>query len=409
MEAKQACTPVATPRLVGFADDFYRLILRQGYSKWTARFCTRLTKSLCEAIAERGISLQDLDDDTANTLIAEIAARLCKTDQTTGRSWLERFRNYLIEHGDAATRFIPPADMSPRACLGREYQSYLKDQRGLADSTIVDALRFCDRFFTFRFGDALGELDDIKPEDITSFILMLRDNGVRSHRSVSSKLRNLFKFLFWSGRTSRDLGKAVLSQKIKKPTNIPRYLPPQKINRLLKAARQRKKTGRRDYAMLLLMARLGLRAPEVVAMKLEDINWRAGETLVRGKGQLHEPMPLTAEVGEALVDYIRHERRGSERTLFVLSIPPFHGFANRQILHRTLKAAYHNSGVSPPRSNVGSNVFRHSLATDMLRKGASLAEIGDMLRHRAPMTTTIYARHNVEALQSITRPWPKQQ
>ena len=405
MNSRQLCTPFATPLPMQLVDDFSRSVAGQGYSQWSIRFSTRSVKLLCSAIAERGISLQEFDDDMADALIAKVSSRLCKKDQRHARSWLERFRDYMIEHGDAAPRFIPPEDMSPRACLRREYESYLKHQRGLADTTVCGSLIFYDRFLSFRFGDGLGDLDDVGPDDIMSFIVMLRESGIGCYKSVSWRLRNLFKFLFWSGRTSRDLGKGVLSQR-RKPTNVPRYLAPQEIDRLVQAARQRKLTGRRDHAMLLLMARLGLRLQEVVTMKLDDFDWHAGEFLVRGKGGLQDQMPLTDEVGEAIVDYIRHERRGPERTLFVTSRPPFRRFTNGQIVSRILKAAYRNSGVSPTPANVGFNVFRHSLATDMLRKGGSLAEVGNMLRHRGPMTTTIYAKYDVEALRSLTRPWP---
>ena len=166
--------------------------------------------------------------------------------------------------------------------------------------------------------------------------------------------------------------------------------------------------GRRNYAMLLLLARLGLRAPEVVAIQLDDIDWQAGEILIRGKGKLHDRMPLVADVGEAIVDYIKNGRVGTSRTLFVSSFGPHRPFKDAQILNYILHEAYEKTGLEPPQKYVGSHVLRHSLATDMLRKGASLDEIGDVLRHRSKMTTTIYAKHDINALRSIARPWPEQ-
>jgi integrase/recombinase XerD len=164
--------------------------------------------------------------------------------------------------------------------------------------------------------------------------------------------------------------------------------------------------GRRNYAMLLLMARLGLRAPEVIAIQLEDIDWRAGEILIRGKGKLHDRMPLTADVGEAVVDYIRNGRAGSSRTLFLSAKTPHSPFKNAAILNTVLCDAFERTGLKPPQKYVGSHLLRHSLATDMLRKGASLDEIGDVLRHRSRVTTTIYAKYDINALRSIARPWP---
>jgi len=160
--------------------------------------------------------------------------------------------------------------------------------------------------------------------------------------------------------------------------------------------------------MLLLMARLGLRSPEVIAIRVEDIDWRAGEIMIRGKGKLHDRMPLPADVGEAIVDYIRNGWAGGSRTLFVAARPPYRPFKDAQILNLVLRQAFEKTGVKPPQKYVGSHLLRHSLATDMLRKGVSLDEIGDVLRHRSRMTTTICAKHDLDALRSIARVWPAQ-
>lgn len=166
-----------------------------------------------------------------------------------------------------------------------------------------------------------------------------------------------------------------------KPTGIPRYLEPEQVNRLIEVVRDHKKTGRRNYAMLMLIARLGLRAPEVTAIQLDDLDWRAGEILIRGKGQLQDRMPMSAEIGEAIVDHIQNERQGPERALFVSVKPPFKRFKDAQILRWILRDAYVATGISPPQAYIGTHILRHSRATDMLRKGASLAEIGDVLHH----------------------------
>ena len=276
-ENERKCAHSATGCLACHADDFSRWIASQGYKNCTVRVYECSAHSLSKAITERGISFRGFDDDAASALISEVAGRASSHEKHV-RFCLERFRDYLIENADARARHIPTADMSPRACLRREYESYLKHQRGLADSTIYHCLSFYDRFFRFRFGSGLGDPKDIEPDDITAFMVMLRDRGVRGSKSVPSHLRNLFKFLFSSGRTERDLSKAVLSARQEKPTSIPRYLPSNKVNRLLQAARLHKRTGRRNYAMVLMMARLGLRAPEVVAIQLNDIDWRPGKS-----------------------------------------------------------------------------------------------------------------------------------
>jgi integrase len=159
--------------------------------------------------------------------------------------------------------------------------------------------------------------------------------------------------------------------------------------------------------MLLLMARLGLRAAEVIAIQLDDINWRAGELLVRGKGQLHDRLPITAEVGEALSRYLREERGPATcRTVFVTHRAPHRAFKDGQIVNAILKDALAATGQKPVTPYVGSHLLRHSLATRLVNAGASLDEVGDVLRHRSRTSTMLYARLDIDGLRSIAQPWP---
>ncbi|MGR3761928.1 tyrosine-type recombinase/integrase [Roseobacteraceae bacterium NS-SX3] len=387
------------------AEDFERFIVDQGYSTQTVAKYRKSVDALLAALREAAVDLASLTDDLAEVLISRISAEASRKDRKHSRYRLERVRDFLIEQADAPARMPPAIDMSPRACLRREYETHLKEQRGLAGGTIVHCLRFYDLFLTYMFGADLGNLNKIGPDDVASFIRERRGGAPRD-KTTPSHLRNLFKFLFWSGRTKRNLATAIPRVRQAKPTQIPRYLPPAEVEQLVEAARQKELTGRRNYAMLLLIARLGLRAPEVVAIELEDFDWRKGEILIRGKGQIHDRMPLPDDVGRAIVDYIRNDRGGPDRALFVTTKPPFKRFKDGQILRWILEDAYDATGIKPPQSYVGSHVLRHSLATDMLRSGASLEEIGDVLRHRSPMTTTIYAQHDIEALRGLARPWP---
>ncbi|NOX96277.1 MAG: tyrosine-type recombinase/integrase [Alphaproteobacteria bacterium] len=293
--------------------------------------------------------------------------------------------------------------------LQRQYEDYLRHQRGLSEATIYHCLRFLDRFMAFRFGEVLGDLNAITPDDVIAFLSRLRNGSQPSRdKTPPTHLRSLFKFLFWSGRTKRNLASSIPRMAHAGPSTLPRYLNREEISQLIDAAHADNAIGRRNYAMLLIMARLGLRAPEVIAIELDDIDWRAGDILIRGKGQRHDRMPLPADVGEAIVDYARNGRQGKARTLFVTARPPFSAFKDAQILNALLRAAFKKTGLKPPQKYIGSHILRHSLATDMLRKGASLDEIGDVLRHRSRMTTSIYAKHDIDALRSLARAWPTQ-
>lgn len=395
------------PNPFNHADNFAEVIESEGYSKGSIDKYRSNAQALRQALVVAKLTPADLTDELMDQLAGPIVDAASATDKKHCLYRLNRFRDYLIENASAPARPTPPLDMSPRAVLKREYETYLRVQRGLSADTIYHCLRFYDRFLTAKFGTGLGDINTIKPDDITRFILRMREakNAPRD-KTGPSHLRNLFQFLFWSGKTERNLSSAVPKARHPKPTGIPRYLEPEQINRLIEVVRGHKKTGRRNYAMLMLVARLGLRPPEVTAIELDDIDWRAGEILIRGKRQLHDRMPMSAEIGEAIVDYIKNERRGPDRALFVSVKPPFKRFKDAQILRWILRDAYDATGISPPQAYIGAHILRHSLATDMLRNGASLAEIGDVLRHRSAMNTTIYAQHDVDALRSISRSWP---
>tara|TARA_B100000378_G_scaffold248428_1_gene221185 strand:- start:2874 stop:4115 length:1242 start_codon:yes stop_codon:yes gene_type:complete len=397
----------SSPSRISHVDHFAAAIESEGYSKGAIAKYRSNAKALREALISAKLTPAELTDELMDQLARPIVDAASAKDKKHCLYRLNRFRDYLIENAAAPARPIPPLDMSPRAVLRREYETYLRVQRGLSGATIYHCLRFYDRFLTAKFGTGLGDINTIKPDDITEFIVRLREaqNAPRD-KTGPSHLRNLFQFLFWSGKTERNLSNAVPKARQPKPTGIPRYLEPEQVNRLIAVVRGHKKTGRRNYAMLMLVARLGLRPPEVTAIELDDIDWRAGEILIRGKRQLHDRMPMSAEIGEAIVDYIKNERRGPDRALFVSVKPPFKRFKDAQILRWILRDAYAATGITPPQAYIGTHILRHSLATDMLRKGASLAEIGDVLRHRSAMNTTIYAQHDVDALRSISRSWP---
>lgn len=294
-----------------------------------------------------------------------------------------------------------------RGELKREYESYLRHQRGLSERTIFHSWRFADRFLAFRFGDEVDNLSEITSVDIVRFLQRLghRDKPFRD-KTPATHLRNFFRYLFKAGRTASNLSLAIPSVAQRYGARLPRHLTLEQVDMLLETVRMETSMGRRNYAMLLLMARLGLRAPEVIAIRLDDIDWRAGEFIVRGKGGRHDRVPLPHEVGNALADYIAHGRVTDSRVCFVTERPPHRPFGAGQILNNILRTAFARTGLKPPAPYVGSHILRHSLAANLVRGGASLDEVGDMLRHRSRASTMIYARLDIDGLRSIAQPWP---
>lgn len=384
---------------------FLEQLREQGYAPATIRTYDSAIDLFCRQAASQGLDPGRLDGPEIEAIREAVVNETSnKRNRTHAPYCVKRFFEHLVRSGVAAAPEPPPAK-EPTAMdrLREEYADYLRRQRSLSEASITHCLHFLRRFMAFRFGETLGDLNAIEPDDVIAFLTQLT---ARRDKTPPTHLRNLFKFLFWSGKTTRNLANSVPRVARPQAPNQPRYLKPEEVQRLIDAVRSDDAVGRRNYAMLLLIARLGLRAPEVIAVRLEDIDWRAGEILVRGKGKLHDRMPLPAEVGEAIVDYIRNGRSGKSRALFLTSRPPFPPFKNAQVLNYVLRSAFEKTGLKPPQSYVGSHLLRHSLATDMLRKGASLDEIGDVLRHRSRMSTTIYAKYDIDSLRSIARPWP---
>jgi integrase/recombinase XerD len=386
---------------------FMERLAAQGYSRFTLREYESIAESFCAAIEKRALGADDLDGAATERLRQAVLKQIPEYVRTWGKFCLGRFIEHLAEAGVATVPEPPAKRLTALNRLSEEYEIYLRRQRGLAESTIRNCRYYMERFLAFRFGEKLGDLNAITPDDIVGFLRKLKTGAKpRRCKALPSHLRSLFKFLFWSGKTRRDLADS-LPRVATSADHLPRYLKREEIQRLIEAVRTDDAVGRRNYAMLLVMARLGLRAPEVIAIQLDDIDWRAGEILIRGKGKLHDRMPLPAEVGKAIVDYIRNGRAGASRALFVSARTPHHRpFKNAQIVNTVLEDAFRRTGLKPPQKYVGSHLLRHSLATDMLRKGASLDEVGEVLRHRSRMTTTIYAKYDIDALRSIARLWP---
>jgi len=373
------------------------------YAPGTINFYLQAVVELGRVIEARGVDL--------TTITPALAAELVLADgwgtrrQKYAAFVARRFAEYLAVIG-VATPTLTVRDQARRD-LRRDYEAYLRQHRGLAERTIGHCWRFADRFLDFRFDQGDVDYEAIKTADVVAFLQKLTTSKAPFRdKTPPTHLRNFFQYLFKNGLTKTNLALCVPSIAQRYDARLPRHLNPDQVEAVLRAVRADARFGRRNYAMVLLMARLGLRAPEVVAIRLEDLDWRVGELIVRGKGQNHDRVPLPPDVGEALTAYIRQDRVSSSRLLFVTGRGPHRPFKNGAVLNEILRTAFARAGVTPPGPYVGSHVLRHSLATNLVRQGASLDEVSDMLRHRSRSSTLIYAKLDVEGLRSIAQPWP---
>jgi site-specific recombinase XerD len=321
------------------------------------------------------------------------------------RATLRRFLTHLRRRGLLST---PPKPTSPVDDLTDRYIAYLRTDRGLAENSIL-IYAPCVRAFLTHRTERVGQLalETLDAEAIGTFLIdHVARRSSESARLLSVALRSFLRFLMLRGEITRDLSGAVPRVRTYQQSGVPVVLSPDEIERVLATTERSTGRGRRDYAILLLLARLGLRASEILTLELADIRWRAGEIVIRGKGPRRDHVPLLAEVGEALACYLREGRGTStSRRVFIRLIPPRIGLTRPCAIDHVVRLALRRAGIGPHPRRVA-HLFRHSLATRMIRHGASMAEIAEVLRHRSQTTTAIYAKVSFDALRTVARPWP---
>lgn len=300
----------------------------------------------------------------------------------------------------------PFVDESALGNILSRYEEHLRSERGLATATVLNYRPFVRKFVVERFGDGPLLFRDLKSSDISAFILRhAHTMSPKRAQGMTSAFRSFFRFLFGKGELPADLAACVPTVASWRLSTVPKYLVPEEVERVLEACDRKTPAGRRNYAILLLLARLGLRAGEVVALKLNDIDWRVGEINIRGKGLFHDRMPLPPDVGTAIASYLSTDRPSCHtRRIFICMKAPHRGFAGPSTLTTIVRRALGHADLNPPFK--GAHLLRHSLATSMLRSGATMSEIGEVLRHREPNTTEIYAKVDFNGLRSLAHPWP---
>lgn len=294
---------MASRPLSDYPEQFQRQLESQYYSPHSISRYGQCIDALGRQIRARGVYIRDLDEVQAVELITKSGQRSFRRKHNA--FIVRRFVKFLTALGVTKPVSPPVPDITARGRLKRDYEEYLRRQRGLSEKTIVECWRFAVRFLDFRFNGKDGDLPQITPIDIVRFMQHLTSRGKPLRdKTPPTLLRNFFLFLFRSGRTATNLAPSVPCIAHRHGAMLPRHLTPEQVETLLATVREDTPTGRRNYAMVLLLARLGLRAPEIVAIQIDDIDWRAGEILVRGKGQRHDRLPLPPEVGEAVAEYI---------------------------------------------------------------------------------------------------------
>jgi site-specific recombinase XerD len=386
--------------LVLHLQTFATSLVEDGYADVTLRSKLWLLADFGQWLGRRELTVTDLDERFVEEFLND--------EQRVHRGHLITLKQFLdhLRMRDIVPDPKPPCDKSPLADMLGRYEKHLRSERGLVTATIVNYQAPVRKFLVERFKEGPLPVGELKSSDISRFVLRhARAMSPRRAQLVTTALRSFLRFLFRNGELHANLAASVPSVACWRLSTVPKYLTPEEVERLLGACDRRTSTGRRNYVILLLLARLGLRSGEVVSLQLDDIDWRAGEIMVRGKGLFHDRMPLPPDVGEALSCYLRRDRPSCEtRRVFVCMKAPRRGFAGPSTVTTIVRRALDDADLHPAFK--GAHLLRHSLATSMLRSGATMGEIGEVLRHRLANTTEIYAKVDFDGLRSMAHPWP---
>jgi integrase/recombinase XerD len=386
-----------------YFDSFAGVLAGLGYARRTAGAQFGVLARMGRWLDRSALTVTDLEERIVHRFLDEEKhhGRRGRGDRATLRRFLDHLR-----HEQVIPVPEPVIDAHPLALLTRRYAQYLREERGLHPVTVHNYLPFVQRFLAERFVDTPLVLSQLKASDASAFILRhARALSLGRAKLMVTVLRSFLRFLLQHGEIAIDLTAAVPAVSGWRQASVPQYLGAPDVQRLLDDCPRHTAVGRRNYAILLLLARLGLRAGEVVALQLDDVDWRVGELVVRGKGSVQDRLPLFPDVGEAMATYVRQDRpRCASRQVFIRARAPHRGFVSLAAVSTIVERAVERAGLRPPIR--GAHLLRRSLATGMLQRGASMTEIGQVLRHRAAATTEIYAKVDFEGLRALAQRWP---
>jgi integrase/recombinase XerD len=390
--------------LAAYIGSFAELVSAQGYALSSIHRQVRLCAGFSRWLKRKRVESRSIRAEHVEKYLRYRArqVQICLGDAAALRHLLDFLRGERVVPAEKVTA----PQLTPVEQCTQAYEQHLRETCALAEATILNYVPFIRNFLKGRFGEGPVMLSRLCTRDVVRFV---QRQAPRLHRKraklMTTALRSFFRYTHYRGDVALDLAAAVPIVANWSMPSIPRAISADQVHRLLASIDQHTAIGRRDYAILLLLARLGLRASEVASLELDDINWNTGALNVRGKsGRLNE-FPLPQEVGKAIAAYLQDGRPPStSRRVFLRAKAPIRGFLGADGVGSIVRHSLKRAGIKAP--TYGAHQFRHGLATEMLRQGASLGEIGDVLGHRHPQTTKIYTKVNLVALRTLALPWP---
>lgn len=385
---------------------FLAQLRSEGYARSTLERRRPAAVAFLQWARRHRIPVDQLQEAHALAFVGRSTARSgdrIRIERSTARHFVRFLRGDAGKPGGWVRRSTEPASV-----IEKRFADHLRRERGLAERSISVYAPYVREFLAWLAAKGRQPpLYALTVADIREFLLeKTRGRSGECARLLTVSIRSLLRFAFVDGAVSSDLSGAIPMMRVHRPTALRRPLTPAEVERVLATADLGTRSGRRNRAVLLLLARLGLRAGEVASLELGDISWRTAELLVRGKGRVHDRLPLPADVGAALALHLRDDRAGApSRRVFLRLSAPRVGFAGPCAVSAIVRLAFERAGIVRPL-RAAAHLLRHSLGTRMIRAGASLEEIGEVLRHRSRSTTQLYAQVDFEALRKVARPWP---
>jgi site-specific recombinase XerD len=403
---KQRLHSLNTPDgpLIDQLSKFQRLLAEQGYPRESIRRYLLLVADFSVWLKAQGVSLKQVAHEHGERYLR---CRSRYRRRTKGNVHaLQRFME-LLQH-DGLVRKDTPAARTALERLVDDYSTYLHQERGLADTTVKKYVRAAHLFLIQQRVTKVRDLSSLSAQRVIRFFQSERAGKCSATRAqhLAIGLRSFLRYARYRGHFRPDLAAAIPRVAGWSMTSIPKAISPKDAQRVLASCDRRSAVGRRDYAMLLLLAQLGLRAGEVASLTLDDIDWHAGTLTVHGKGSQEAPLPLLEPIGKAIAAYLKRGRPHCEsRRVFLRMHAPIRGFKTEKPVSTAVGRAIQRARIDSPHR--GAHQFRHALATHMLSRRSSLAEISEILRHKDPDTTRIYAKVDLTSLRVLAAPWPR--
>lgn len=386
-----------------FIDLYASRLVVEGYRQSTSWRCLRLVADFSRWLDSRRLGISGIDEQVVATYLVDRAE--LRRPQSGDRPNLIKLLAVLRQAGVVSP--IAPTEVNASKRIFEDFATYLARERGLVNRTIVRHWPPIRRFLEEMGIEDTADFVKLDQAAIIGFVERhAQDHSAATAKAMCWVLRAFFRYLRRQGWSSIDLARSVPTVRRWSQTTLPTSLSSRQVQQVLDGCDQHTATGRRDFAILMLLARLGLRANEVTKLMLDAIDWRSGQILVDGKGRRRTPMPLPPDVGAAIANYLKDGRPQSDcRRVFLRQDAPHVGFSTSASIYVVANTALKRAGIQG-FAHMGAHLFRHSLASELLRSGASLAEIGQVLRHRDPDTTRLYAKVDIEALRGLGSAWP---